>query len=281
MEFGHVYGTRRAVVMPVEIGVVLHNPEEDQLRYLGETFRYDIDLELWKNVTDARGKTLGVTATVANLGRGEYRKPFLRGYRLPGYRVQAAREVARSAFADLGLFMQRLCDDADISTLAFFADGMEMMAFEQAGVETEKFDRIGLQREVKRLLGMKDHLSLDRVSTIIGFSTARSQIQSAHFSYPVPPNLRRYIKPHRALGDAARIFLLSREVAEASEAFEARAHAFLQPEPAPARGEGVPRRPLLQEPERDPNPLPRGERVSRPDGPKPRTRSFLRPFSSG
>jgi len=228
MEFGHVYGTRRAVVMPVEIGVVLHDPGEDRPRFLGKTFRYDIDVELWKNVTDARGKTLGVTATVATLGTGEYQNPFLRSHRIPEYRVQVAREVARSAFADLGLFMRRLCDDADISTFAFFADGMELMAFEQAGVDVGEFVRVDLQREVRQLIGMKDHLSLDRVSSIIDFSVSGARIRSAHFSYRVPGILRHFIKPHRALGDAARIFLLSRELAEAGETFEARAHAFLQ-----------------------------------------------------
>lgn len=236
MEFGHVYGTHRAVVMPVEIGVVLHDPEEDRPRFLGETFRHDIDVELWRNVTDARGKTLGVTASVANLWRGEYQKPFLRSHRLPGYQVQAAREVARAAFADLGLFMQRLSGDADISTLTFFADGMEMMAFEQAGVDTDEFSRVDLQRDIRRRLGMKDHLSLDRVSTIIGFSSSKAQIRSGHFSYQVPPVLRHFIKPHRALGDAARIFILSRELAEAGETFEARARAYLGQPATPRAG---------------------------------------------
>jgi len=131
MEFGHVYGTHRAVVMPVEIGVVLHDRKRTGH---GFSARRSATTSMWnsgENVIDARGKTLGVTATVANLGRGEYQKPFLRSHRLPGYRVQTAREVAHAAFEDLGFFMQHLCDDVDISTFTFFADGMEMMAFER------------------------------------------------------------------------------------------------------------------------------------------------------
>jgi len=94
-------------------------------------------------------------------------------------------------------------------------------------VDTGGIACVDLQRDIQRLLGMKDHLSLDRVSTIIGFSFSKARIRSMHFSYRVPPPLRHFIKPHRALGDAARIFLLSRELAEAGETFKARARAHL------------------------------------------------------
>jgi hypothetical protein len=228
MEFGHIYGTRRMMVMPVEIGVVLYSPDTDCPRFFGKKFCYDIDVELWRNVTDTWGNTLGVTASVANLGREEYQKPFIRNFRLPGYRMRAAEKIARMAFTDLRLFMEELCNENNVSTLAFFADGMELMAFERADVSVDAFDRVDLQREIKQRLGMKDQLSLDRVSTIIEYHTAGSRIASTHFSYRVPGNLRYVIKPHRALGDAARIFLLSRELAEKSDIFQTRADAYLR-----------------------------------------------------
>jgi hypothetical protein len=227
MEFGHIYGTRRTAVMPVEIGAVLYDPDGDTPRFFGEKFRYDIDVELWRNVTDSRGNTRGVTASVANLLRGEYQKPYVRNYRLPGYRVREAEKISRAAFADLRLFMQRLCDESDISTLAFFADGMEMMAFERADVPVDRYAKIDLQREIKRHMGMKDQLSLDRVSKIIEFRAAGSRIASKHYSYRVPESVRHLMKPHRALGDASRIFLLSRELEEKSDAFSARTLAYL------------------------------------------------------
>lgn len=64
IEFGYAYGTRRAVMMPVEIGAVVHRPEDDTARFVGEKFRYDVDIEIWKRVTDTCGRTTGVAKTV-------------------------------------------------------------------------------------------------------------------------------------------------------------------------------------------------------------------------
>lgn len=228
MEFGHVYGTCRTLLMPVEVGVVLYDPDSDTLRFSGRKFAYDIDLELWKNVTDERGATRGVTATVANLGRSEYQKPYLRQHRLPACRHRDAEAVCRSAFADLRGFMEGIFDRSRVETLMFFAENMEMKAFDRAGVSVDVFGRVDLQNEIRRSLGMKDHLSLDRVAHIIGFSTDGSGISSQHFRYRVPRRLRHLIKPHRALGDAARIFLLSRELSEEGRVFASQAHAYLE-----------------------------------------------------
>jgi hypothetical protein len=227
MEFGHVYGTCRTLLMPVEVGVVLYDPDSDTHRLSGRQFSYDIDLELWKNVTDEWGNTRGVAATVANFEQNEYQKPFCREYRLPVPRRLDAEEICRSAFSDLRCFMEDLFDRTDIATLTFFAENMEMKAFDRAEVAVDAFGRIDLQKEIRLELGMKDHLSLDKVANIIGFSTDGSGISSQHFRYRVPKRLRHLIKPHRALGDAARIFLLSRELSEEGRIFASQAQAYL------------------------------------------------------
>ena len=96
IEFGYVYGTCRAVMMPVEIGAVVHRPGDDSVRYIGEQFRYDVDVEIWKKVTDQCGKTVGVATTVANMGRGEYGMAYDHSFRVPESEVLAAGETARS-----------------------------------------------------------------------------------------------------------------------------------------------------------------------------------------
>ncbi len=240
MEFGHVYGTCRNLLMPVELGMVLYDPASNTPRFAGRKFSYDIDVELWKNVTDERGATLGVTATVANLGRNEYQKPFLRSHRLSARRIRDAEVVCSEAFSDLRCTMEDLCTGDDIETLVFFAEGMEVKAFARAGFSLDTFGRIDLQKAVMRQLQMNDQLSLDKVAKIIGFCAVHTEIASMHFSYRVPRRLRHFIKPHRALGDAARIFLLSRELAEAGSAFESRAHAFLEQYELLSAGRSVP-----------------------------------------
>lgn len=227
MEFGHVYGACRTLLMPVEVGVVLYDPDSDTPRFSGRKFAYDIDLELWQNVIDEWGVTRGVTATVANLGRSEYQKPYLRKHRLSAHRRRDAEAVCRSAFSDLRGFMEDLFDQNRVETLTFFAENMEMKAFDRAGVPVDAFGRLDLQKEIRLELGMKDHLSLDKVARIIGFSAEGSGIASQHFRYRVPGRLRHFIKPHRALGDAARIFLLSRELAEEGRIFASQAQAYL------------------------------------------------------
>ncbi len=227
MEFGHVYGTCRTLLMPVEVGVVLYDPASDTPCLSGRKFSCDIDLELWRNVTDEWGNTRGVTATVANLKRNEFQKPFSREYRLSARRRRDAEAICRGAFSDLRGFMEDLFDHSDIETLTFFAENMEMKAFDRAKVAVDAFGRVDLQKEIRLELGMKDHLSLDKVARIIGFSADGAGISSQHFRYRVPKRLRHLIKPHRALGDAARIFLLSRELAEEGRIFASQAQAYL------------------------------------------------------
>jgi hypothetical protein len=214
IEFGYVYGTCRGVMMPIEIGAVVHRLEDDSVRYVGEQFWYDIDVEIWKKVTDACGKTVGVATTVANMGRDEYGMPYDHSYRISGDEVPAAKATARNAFADLRLFMESVVSAGDTPAIVVFAASMEKRAFRTANFSLDGCMLVDLQREIRRRFGMKQVLSLDRLSRLIDFSADGSTIASTHFRYPVPREYGHLLGAHRGMGDAVRTFLLAREYRE-------------------------------------------------------------------
>lgn len=100
---------------------------------------------------------------------------------------------------------------------------MEAKALARAGFDLSGYRCIDLQHEVRAVLGMRDVLSLDRTSCIIGFAHAQGEILSRHYRYPVPEVYDSRISPHTAVGDAARIFLLAREFYAEKEGFLAAA----------------------------------------------------------
>lgn len=214
IEFGYVYGTCRAVMMPIEIGAVVHRPQDDSVHYLGEQFRYDVDVEIWKKVTDGCGKTVGVATTVANMGRNEYGIPYDHSYRIPGDGVPAAKATAQRAFADLRLFMESIVSAGDAPAIVVFAASMEKRAFRAAGFSLDGRMLVDLQREIRRHFKMKQVLSLDRLARLIDFSADGSAVASTHFRYPVPRECRHLLAAHRGMGDAVRTFLLAREFQE-------------------------------------------------------------------
>ncbi|WP_241481208.1 hypothetical protein [Methanoculleus sediminis] len=214
IEFGYVYGTCREVMMPIEIGAVVHRSGEDSVRYVGEQFRYDIDVEIWKKVTDECGKTVGVATTVANMGRGEYGMPYDHSYRIPGDGVPAAKTTAKKAFADLRLFMDSIVSSGDAPAIVVFAADMEKRAFRAADFSLDGCVLVDLQREIRRRFQMKQVLSLDRLARLIDFSADDSTVASTHFRYPVPREYRHLLAAHRGMGDAVRTFLLAREFQE-------------------------------------------------------------------
>ena len=228
IEFGYVYGTCRAVMMPIEIGAIAHNPEDDSTHYMAEHFRYDIDVEIWKKVTDECGRTVGVATTVANMECGEYEKPYDHFYRLSGDGMPAAKATAQNAFDDLRLFMESVIPAAKARAIVVFAADMEKRAFRSAGFSLDGCMLIDLQRDIRRYFRMKQVLSLDRLARLIDFSTDGSTVASTHFRYPVPPECRHLLDAHRGMGDAARTFLLAREFQERLPHLEERIHGLIR-----------------------------------------------------
>jgi hypothetical protein len=220
MEFGHVYGTRPTLTMPVEIGAVLYASGEDRVEYTGICMEYDLDVEIWQNMVDGRGVKVGVSASVANPGRDEAGKPYDPRFRLAREEWRDAKREMQQAYAASGRFISSMLDRYRVSTLLFFADRMERKTFHRAQIPIRKYTTRDIQREIKASLGMDHLLSLDRAATIIGFATDGTSIASHNFRYTVPDPFRDQILPHRAVGDAARMFLLFREFSDFPENFE-------------------------------------------------------------
>jgi hypothetical protein len=120
---------------------------------------------------------------------------------------------------DLREFMQAL-NQKDIGTLVFFARHREMETFRYSRVKTDGFLIRDLQEEIRDCFHLKEHVSLDRVSLVTNFGITKSTISSAHFSYTLPEKFRYLIKPHKAIGDAARMFLVDLEFHQCPEKFK-------------------------------------------------------------
>lgn len=228
IEFGYVYGTCREVMMPIEIGAVLHLPENDGIQYAGEQFRYDLDVEIWKKVTDPCGRTVGVSTTVANMSQGRYGMAYDHFFRLPDGEVPSAQDAARSAFGDLGRFMESVLSTGEVREVVVFAADMERRAFRAAEVPLDGCRLVDLQREIRRRFEMKQVLSLDRLARLIDFRADGSVVASTHFSYPVPGEYRHLLSPHRGMGDAIRTFLLAREFQERLPELETRVRTLME-----------------------------------------------------
>ena len=115
--------------------------------------------------------------------------------------------------------MQAL-NQKDIGTIVFFARRREVETFRNSRVNTDGFLIRDLQEEIRSSFRLKEHVSLDRVSLVTNFGITKSTVSSAHFSYTLPEKFRYLIKPHKAIGDAARMFLVDLEFHQFPEQFE-------------------------------------------------------------
>jgi hypothetical protein len=114
--------------------------------------------------------------------------------------------------------MQAL-NQKDIGTLIFFASRQEMETFRHSQVKTDGFLIRDLQGEIRSCFRPKEHVSLDRESLVTHFGITKSTVSSDHFSYILPEKFRYLIKPHKAIGDAARMFLVDLEFHQYPEEF--------------------------------------------------------------
>lgn len=206
MEFAGVYGTHQGMQIPIEIGVVIHQPETDVLSFAGKAFNRHIDVELWKNITDDMGKRIEGQRRVFNLASRGHTKNFDKKFHLDMEGRRDGRRAIAEVHHDLREFMQAL-NQMDISTLVFFARRREMETFQNSRVKTDGFLIRDLQDEIRSCFHLKEHVSLDRLSLVTNFGITKTTISSAHFSYSLPEKFRYLIKPHKAIGDAARMFL--------------------------------------------------------------------------
>ena len=218
MEFAGIYGTHQGMQIPIEIGMVIHQPDTDALSFAGKAFNRVIDVELWKNITDDVGKRIDGQRRVFNLASPGHSKIFDKKFHLGTEGRKEARRAIAAVYQDLREFMQTY-NQKDIGTLVFFARRREMETFRYSRVKTAGFLIRDLQEEIRSCFHLKEHVSLDRVSLITNFGITKSTVSSAHFSYTLPEKYRYLIKPHKAIGDAARMFLVDREFHQYPEKF--------------------------------------------------------------
>jgi hypothetical protein len=218
MEFAGIYGTRQGVQIPIEIGVVLHEPDTDTLSFTGTAFSRPVDVELWKNVTDTVGKRIDGQRRVFNLASRGHTKTFDKKFHLAANELKEARRTVAMVYKDLRSFMRTL-NIRGIGTLVFFAQRREMDTFREAGIRTEGFLVRDLQSEIRSRYHLKEHVSLDRVSLVADLGITKTSAGSAHFTYEIPEKYRYLIKPHKAMGDAVRMFLVDREYTRYPEEF--------------------------------------------------------------
>ncbi|MEI7856624.1 MAG: hypothetical protein WCH85_03870 [Methanomicrobiales archaeon] len=210
MEFAGIYGTHQRMQIPIEIGVVLHDPVTDALSFAGKPFPADVEVELWKNILNDVGKRVDSRRRVFNLAEPARTQQFDHRYHLSPAGARKARQAIDAVNNELRLFMQAL-NSRNIGTLVFFARQREQVAFRQARVRTDGFLTRDIQHEISHAVQLKEQISLDRMSMVIGFGITSTTIRSAHLSYSIPSQYQYVIKPHKAIGDAARMFLVDRE----------------------------------------------------------------------
>lgn len=219
MEFAGIYGTHQGIQIPIEIGVVIHQPDTDVLSFAGKAFNRNIDVELWKNITDDVGKRIVGQRRVFNLASRGHTKNFDKKFHLDMEGRKDGRRAIAGVHHDLREFVQAL-NQRDINTLVFFARRREMETFQNSRVKTDGFIIRDLQDEIRSCFHLKEHVSLDRVSLVTNFGITKSTISSTHFSYTLPEKFRYLIKPHKAIGDAARMFLVDLEFQRYPEKFK-------------------------------------------------------------
>ncbi|PKG33490.1 hypothetical protein [Methanoregula sp.] len=226
MEFAGIRGTRQGMQIPIEIGVVLHEPVSDTIAFAGRAFSHDVEVELWKNVTNHIGKRVDGYRRVFNLSRPGETLPDEK-CRLDAEGTRRAKHAIAGVHNDLRAFMRAL-NVKEIDTLVFFARRREMETFQRARVSTGGFVIRDLQSEIRQRYSLKEDVSLDRMSLVIGFALNGRTLSSQHFSYRIPEKFRYIIKPHKAIGDAARMLLVAQEFRHHPDAFEAGVNNHIQ-----------------------------------------------------
>jgi hypothetical protein len=227
MEFAGIYGTHQNLQIPIEIGVVIHQPDTDAISFTGKAFSRNIDVELWKNITDDVGKRIDGTRRVFNLASRGSTKIFSKKVHLDTVGRKEAHQAIAMVYQDLRGFMQSL-NQIEIDTLVFFARRREMETFQDSRVKTDGFIIRDLQEEIRSYFHLKEHVSLDRVSLVTNFMITKSSVSSDHYTYTLPEKFRYLIKPHKAIGDAARMFLVDREFHQFPEEFGERLKGHLE-----------------------------------------------------
>lgn len=210
MEFGAVHGTHQRINIPIEIGTLIYNPKSDEIDLSGKKFSYDLDVEQWGNVTDAKGRTKGVKTRVINLEKPDSPKTYDKKFHLDNAGWKNAYEISRHIHYTLNGYMQHMLK-RNIKIIVFYAKQRELQVFERSKVDISNIVVHDLQEEIKNCYDLQHLMSLDRLSHIIEFRLSNQKICSENYSYTIPEKFHYLVKPHKAIGDTARMFMISKE----------------------------------------------------------------------
>lgn len=209
MEWGQVYGSYRRHFIPIEVGAVISSSENGVPVLESRKFRHDIDLVIRRNTINQIGKTIGFSEWVANIGRGEYQKTFDPNYRLNKTEKIAARKLSLKVLRELSQYLHSLFKKHQVSRIVLFGGREDLNLLRKANIDTSNITIVDIQRIVQSEI--RYLFSLDKISLIIGFYSSNKFFGSKNLRYPLPERYKYLIKPHRAIGDACRIFVIYEE----------------------------------------------------------------------
>ena len=106
-------------------------PVATRLVFYGRKFSYDIDITIWKNITDELGRTVGKNPCSINPVKKSMEPGHIKKIRLDREGRERAYRISRTVHAELKNFMQSL-NGCDISTVIFFAADYEKTTLAKA-----------------------------------------------------------------------------------------------------------------------------------------------------
>jgi hypothetical protein len=218
MEWGQVYGSYRRDYIPIEVGAVIYSLQEGNPVLEGKKFYHDIDLVIRRNKVNGIGKTVGFSETVANIAKGEYQRRFDPNHRLQKPDKLSARNLSRKALGDLHQYIHALLTKHQITQVVLFGGVEDLNLLKRAGIKTCKINIVDVQHLIVKEIGYL--FSLDKISLIIGFYSSNNFFGSSNFRFPLPECYKYLIKPHRAIGDACRIFVVHQEFCSVKSTFK-------------------------------------------------------------
>lgn len=225
MEWGQVYGSYRGDFIPIEVGAVISSSEDNVPILESKKFRHDINLVIRRNTINQVGKTIGFSEWVANIGRGEYQKPFDPSYRLKKTDKIAAKKLSLKVLSELRQYLHSLLKKYQVSQIVLFGGREDLNLLRKANINTSSIMIVDIQCTIQNEL--RYLFSLDKISLIIGFYSSNKVFGSENLRYPLPERYKYLIKPHRAIGDACRIFVIYEEFFKFKLGFVQRCRNYL------------------------------------------------------
>lgn len=209
LEFGSLYGSYKRDFIPIESGILIYNPVKDEIFIRGAKFRCDAELVLRKSLINEHGKVIGVNERVANLEKQQYNKPYDKTYKLTSQEKKCLKEKCAENYDLLKAHLSKTFNEFNVTEIIFFGKREDIIQIKKSRFNLSDLKVFDMQEEVKKYTDTL--FSLDKLSIIVKFKSDRVFFSSDNFKYKIPKKYRHLIKPHRAVGDVARIFLIYRE----------------------------------------------------------------------